>query len=129
MEHHIFSATLVYAIQQTLFLQQSIRTFRFYKVPKITIQIFKHCNGSVKFLDGLSYKMNIVCKHSVVIFPEIVCMQEKKNPTTCLIPYPAFLLFIRSFCKQQCATIFSLWRNDDPTFCFTQYSIFNQIEF
>lgn len=52
------------------------------QIPEISIQILEDGYCAVGFRFRLSHELDSVCNHVVVVSPEIVSVEEKKDPAT-----------------------------------------------
>ena len=63
------------------------------QVPQIAVQIAENGDGAVFGFVGFSYELDPQFNHSIVVPPEVVSCQEKKNPSAGLVANECFLRF------------------------------------
>lgn len=63
-------------------LRKTTAGFVFNQVPQITVEIFKHCDRTIRLLDRFSCKFYTPGLHLPVITPEIIGAQKQENTAT-----------------------------------------------
>ena len=99
------------------------------QVPQIPIQIFKNGHGAIRFDFRFPREGYTQGNHLMVITPEVVGMEEKKDSAAGLLADESFLLSIRSAGQQQRRTGSSGRSYHHPAFIlFRLIRIFNDGE-
>jgi hypothetical protein len=70
------------------------------EVPPVSIQVFEYGNSAIRFCFWRPNKMNSLCTIVIVITPEIIGLQEKKDPPARLVTDAISLFFIHCFCEE-----------------------------